>query len=452
MNHYAASLDIGSSKVALAVGEKTDAGIRIVSYHDAPSAGVQCGEIINDFRIAEVVRVLVQQTEAELDEKLSEVTVGISGRVLHREDHSSFIKRRNASSSISEAEVQRIIRAQYETTSGDEEMVFEATLQRYSTEDRIGITQDELIGMVGSEIVADFILFKGRKSILNRRSKVLDECGLKMNKAILAPIASARAVLSAREMERGVVLVDIGAETTEVAIIKDNLVRHVAIIPFGGETVTGDIKTDTGITHKWAESVKILQGRCCEEYAVENRKLMLKDENGNVEDEVDLVLLTRIIEARMSEIFDAVGYVIDQSDFAKRLPAGVVITGGTAHLDNILQLASSLLERKVRLAAPQGSISSGSVNEAFDVYSSTAVGLILETLDPKLSSVLEQKQEVVLQDPEPPVDPPKKSRNGLFGGRGKGSKGVDENPKQPSIFDDLFKPIEEKIMSQDNSA
>lgn len=446
--NYAAALDFGSSKVALAVGEKTDAGIRIVSYHDAPSAGIESGEIINDFRVAEVVRALIQQAEAELDEKITEVSVGISGRVLHREDHSAFVKRRNAGACISEAEVRRIIRAQYEAAAGEEEMVFEAAPQRYSTEDRFGITQDELIGMVGSEIVADFVLFKGRKSILERRAKVLGDCGLKLDKAILAPIASARSVLSAREMERGVVLVDIGAETTEVAIIQDSIVRHVAIIPFGGETVTGDIKTDTGITRRWAESVKIQQGRCCEEYAVENRKLMLKDENDNVEDEVDLVLLARIIEARMSEIFDAVGYVIDQSDFARRLPAGVVITGGTAHLDNILQLASSLLERKVRLAAPQGSISSGSVDEAFDVYSSTAVGLVLETLDPKLSSALEFEQgpETVPQDyPEPPVDPPRKTRSGPFGGRGRGSKGDDS----PGLFDGIEKLF--RVEQNDNA-
>ncbi len=446
--NYAAALDFGSSKVALAVGEKTDAGIRIVSYHDAPSAGIESGEIINDFRVAETVRALIQQAEAELDEKITEVTVGVSGRVLHREDHSAFIKRRNAGACISDAEVRRIIRAQYEAAAGEEEMVFEAAPQRYSTEDRFGITQDELIGMVGSEIVADFVLFKGRKSIFERRTKVLGDCGLKLNKAILAPIASARSVLSAREMERGVVLVDIGAETTEVAIIQDSIVRHVAIIPFGGETVTGDIKTDTGITRRWAESVKIQQGRCCEEYAVENRKLMLKDENDNVEDEVDLVLLVRIIEARMSEIFDAVGYVIDQSDFARRLPAGVVITGGTAHLENILQLASSLLERKVRLAAPQGSISSGSVDEAFDVYSSTAVGLVLETLDPKLSSALEFEQgpETVPQDySEPPVDPPRKTRSGPFGGRGRGSKGDDS----PGLFDGIEKLF--RVEQNDNA-
>lgn len=440
MNHYAVALDFGSSKVALAVGEKTDAGIRIVSYHDAPSAGIESGEIDNDFKVAEVVRALVRQAEAELGEKISEVTVGISGRVLHREDHSAFFRRRNAGASISEAEVRRIIRAQYETTAGEEEMVFEAALQRYSTEDRIGITQDELIGMVGAEIVADFILFKGRKSILDRRAKVLGDCGLKLHKAVLAPIASARSVLSAREMESGVALVDIGKGTTEVAVVRDNIVRHVAVIPFGGEAVTSDIKTDAGITRQWAENVKIQQGRCCEEYAIENRKLVLRGEDDSVDGEVDLVLLTRIIEARLSEIFDAVAYVIERSGYANRIPAGVVITGGTSHLDNILQLAGSLLGRKVRLAAPQSAITGNSVEEAFDVYASTAVGLVLETLDPKLTAALENEPAAEVQAAEAPEDAPAEPapqpprtparRRGIFGGKKAESDG-------PGLFDGI---------------
>ena len=203
--------------------------------------------------------------------------------------------------------------------------------------------------------------------------------------------------------ENGVALVDIGKGTTEVAIVKDYIVRHVAVIPFAGEAVTCDIKTDTGITRQWAENIKVLQGRSCEEYAIENRKLVLRDGNDNVDFEVDLMLLTRIIEARLSEIFDAVAYVIEQSGYAGRIPSGVVITGGTSHLDNILQLAGSLLGRKVRLAAPQGSILDDSAEFAFDVYASTAVGLVLESLDPKLSNTIEFEQELPKQTVEPPV-------------------------------------------------
>lgn len=443
-----AALDFGSSKVALAIGKKTGAGIRIVGYYDAPSAGIECGEIDNDFKVAEVVRQLLAQAEDGLGEKIDAVTVGLSGRVLHRKDLSCTLTRPNAGASITDAEVRQFIRSQYRTEAGSGEAVFDALAQRFSTDDRIGIAQDELIGMVGARVEADFVLLGGRKAILDRRIAVLEQCGLRLHKAVLAPIASARAVLSAQEMENGVALVDIGKGTTEVAIVKDNVVRHVAVVPFGGEAVTGDIKTDTGITRQWAENVKILQGRCCEEYAIENRKLVLKNENDGVDGEVDLMLLTRIIEARMSEIFDAVGYVIEQAGFAGRLPSGVVITGGSSHLDNILQLAGSLLGQKVRLAAPQSAITSDSVESAFDVYASTAVGLVLETFDPRLSGALEYDAEVApVQPEEQPSEPvpgpapepqPDRGRGGLFGGR-RGGKRSGRSDNGPSIFDDIFR-------------
>lgn len=442
MKDQVAALDFGSSKVALAIGRRAGAGIRIVGYYDAPSAGIECGEIANDFKVAEVVRQLVEQAEKEIGEKIEDVTIGLSGRVLHRKEQMSSVKRKNANSSIMEMEVQQIIRSQYYSPVGKSEAVFESVPQRFSTEDRIGITKDELIGMIGSEVEAEFVLFSGRKTILERRLKVLEECGLKPFKAILAPLASARAVLTAREMENGVALVDIGKGTTEVAIVKDYIVRHVSVIPFGGEAVTSDIKTDTGIPRQWAENIKILQGRCCEEFAIENRKLVLKDENNNTDFEVDLMLLTRIIEARMSEIFDAVAYVIEQSGYANRIPSGVVITGGTSHLDNILQLAGSLLGRKVRLAAPHGSITDDSAEYAFDVYASTAVGLVLESLNPKLSNAIEFDLEVSKQAAEQPVepepDPEPIKRGGFFGGRIGGKRGS-KTDSGPSIFDDIFK-------------
>lgn len=440
-DRYVAALDIGSSKVALAVGEKTGAGIRIVGYHDAPSAGVECGEINNDNKVAEIVRTLIDRAGAGLGEKINEVTVGISGRVIHRMKQDSVVKRVNPDAGITQQEVLQIVRSQFKARIGEGEAVFEAVPQSYDTEDRIGIVSDELVGMTGKELEAHFTLFGGRKAILDRRIKVLELCGLALHKAVLTPVASARAVLTSREMESGVVLVDIGKGTAGVAVIRDNIVRHVAVIPFGGEAVTGDIRTDTGITRQWAENIKIQQGRCCEEYAIENRKLVLRDESDFVEGEVDLMLLTRIIEARMSEIFDAVAYAIGQSGYANRIPAGVVITGGTSHLGNIAQLAGSLLGCKVRLAAPQGAVTGDSVEEAFDVYASTAVGLVLETLDPMLSFALESEPEPeqpvgravetgTVPDPEHPKSTPR--GRGLFGGKRGGGDG-------PGLFDGIEK-------------
>ena len=397
MSRYAAALDFGSSKVALAVGEKTPGGIRIISYHDTASAGIECGEIINDFKVEEIVRTLVAQAEAALSEKIDEVTVGLSGRILHCKELPCQINRTDPKAYITEEEVRQITRTRYNATLEGGDTVFEAAPQKYSTEERFGINHDELIGMVGGTIEATFRLFYGKKTILDRRITILENCGLKLNKAILAPIASARAVLTKPEMENGVALVDIGKSSTEVAIIKDNIVRDLAIIPFGGESVTNDIKNVTGITNRWAETIKIQHGRCCEEFAVENKKLVLKNENDSDDGEVEISLLARVIEARMSEIFDAVRYFIEQSGYGQKLTSGVVITGGTCHLDNILQLAVALLGQKVRLAAPQGAITGDSVEDAFDVYAATAVGLVLETLDPMLSHAVEFKKDVVVE-------------------------------------------------------
>ncbi len=385
MNKYAAALDLGCGKVALAVGEQTSSGIRIVSYHDAPSVGIEYGEIVNDMKVEELVRSLVSQTEAELQEKIDRVTVGLSGRGIHCIDDPEQVTRPNPQAYITDEEVNRIIRKRFEENPGNGEQVFEAIPQRYGTEDRIGITRDELVGMLGRQIDVDFKLFLGRRTLLERRRFILRNCGLAVDRAILSPIASARAVLSNPEMENGVALVDMGRNSTEVAIVKDNIVRYVAVIPFGGESITGDIKNVAGITRDWAEILKIKHGRCCAEYAVENKKLLLKNENEAIDGEMEISLLVRTVEARLSEIFDAVRYVIEQSGYASKLTSGIVITGGVCHHEDFIQLDNAMLGQKVRLAAPQGSIDSSSVEDAFDVYASTAVGLVLETLDPMLS-------------------------------------------------------------------
>ena len=306
MSRYAAALDFGSSKIALAVGEKSDSGVKIISYHDVPSAGIESGEIVNDFKVEEVVRGLVEQAKADLPEEIGTITFGLSGRVLHSKSVPVQITRRDPASYILEDEVRQITRARYKTALEGDEIVFEAVPQKYSTEDRIGISYDEIIGMVGGQLEVDFKLFYGRKSLRDRRINILEKCGLAPGKAILNAIASARAVLSRPEMENGVALVDIGKGSTEVAIVKDNIVRHVAIIPFGGESVTGDIKNVANITRDWAEIVKLRNGRCCEEYAIENKKLVLKSENETVEGELEMSLLVRTVEARLSEILDAV--------------------------------------------------------------------------------------------------------------------------------------------------
>lgn len=385
MSNYVASIDFGSAKIALAIGEQSDNGIRIVSYHEAEAVGISNGEIIKDRQVVETVKDLIGKAEEDIQEKISEVTVGLSGKTLKSKTVSCSKLRSNPDSYIDEKELSEITRGRYNSDVEYGEAIFDAIPQSYNLDEYLGISHEDIAGRKGRQIEASYYLVYGKDSILSRRLEILNACSLKAKKAILSPIASARAVLTAQEMENGAVLVDIGKGTTEIAIVKDNIVKAVATIPFAGESVTKDIKNVANVTAKWAEDVKMLHGCCCAEFTPENKKLILRGQDNMLEGEIELPLLSEVIEARMSEIFEAVRYIVDQSGYADKLAGGVVLTGGTAYMEYIQQLAKAFMGQKVKLAAPRNSIAYDSVTEAFDAYSSTAVGLVLETISPMLS-------------------------------------------------------------------
>lgn len=397
MSKFITALDLGSSKIVLAVGEISDDGIKVVGYFDAPSSGVNGGEIVNDMKVESVVKELLNKAETSIPGlgTIEEAVVGISGRVLHSSSMDCNVTRSNPGSYIQSSEIDEMTRSRYKAVLENDEIVLEAVPQSYNTQEQVGMQRDDIIGVCSPTIESTFRIFSGKKPLLERRRIVMDHCGIKISKAILAPIASARAVLTSHEMENGAALVDIGKSVTEIAIIKDNIVRHIAVIPFGGESITKDIKHVANITAEWAEATKVSNGCCCEEYSPDNKKLVLHGTGGIIDGEIELTQLTRIIEARMSEIFDAVRYTIDQSGYAQKLNAGVVLTGGCIYLDSIMHLAKALLGQKVRLAAPMGSIDGASVDEAFDPYASTAVGLILEAADPMLSHTINRVSALV---------------------------------------------------------
>ena len=379
------AIDFGSSKIAVACGVRQGGGVKIVSYHDAPSSGITHGEILNDFQVESTVRELIDKVSEDIGEPVNDVVVGIGAKILHNDNKLFTTVRNAASTAISEAEIEDITRKRFNTHNADDEVVLEAVPERYNIDDYIGLDAASLKGMTGKEIETQFLLVFGKADIMNRRRNILDRCGLTMRKAVLSPIAAARAVLTEPEAENGAALLDIGHGTSELVIVKDNLVREVATIPFAGESITRDIKNLTNITSKWAEDVKVAQGCCVESEIAENSKLLLKDAEGNTVSEIDNVLLSRIVGARMTEILEAVKYILDNSPYGGKLPSGVIITGGTAHLGSLRQLAQAVLGRKVRLAAPRTTITSDSVEAAFDTFASVATGLVLEGFESGLS-------------------------------------------------------------------
>lgn len=453
MNEKKAVIDFGTGKISIAVGESTPSGIRIISYQEAPSAGIKSGEILNDSRVEQTLGELLKKTAEETGIEIDSASVTLGGKVLHCVDYLYRKNRNNPSERIDKEEIDIITRERYLSPTDNGEAVFEAAPQKYNVDDSIGQTLDEIIGMEGSMLEAEYLIISGKEELINKRRNVLKNCGVRMEKAILSPIASARAVLTAPESENGVVLVDIGCGTTEIVIIRDNVIRDAAVIPFAGQSITTDIKEETSTSLKWAEKVKLEYGCCCEEYVPENKKLELIGQEGYSEGEIDLTLLSRVIEARMSEILESVRYFIDKSKYASRIPAGVVITGGTCYLENITQLAKAILGRKVRLAAPLSSITDNSVDGAFDAGASSAVGAVLEIFSPVLShSILDngkpsvkanQNNPPILQlfQDEPPVNAVKKQKKKT---EQKTKEPKQKEPKTQSLWDKMFGPANDK--------
>ena len=392
MNQYLSAIDFGSSKVTLAVGRRTDSGIQIVYYRDTPVSGIRNGEIINDLRVVESIRPMLEDASRQIGEPITEAIINISGKFLHSKDTTSRYARKDAARYIDERDIRQMTAEQFnKSVEGGDNRIFEVIPQRFNIDDQIGVRCDEVVGMGGGIIEGFFKVIYGRQALISRRVKILRDCGLKLRKTCLSSVASAHAILTRQEMDNGVAVVDIGRGTTDIAIIKGHVVREAAVIPFGGDSITNDIRNVTNTTYEWAEKLKEYYGDCLSEFTPENKLLVLRGADNVEEGNIELTLLTNIIEARMSEIMDAVFYVLDKSGYMGKLPAGVVITGGTCYLSHILPLARAILNCKVRLAAPRSSITPDSSLDAMNASSSTAVGLVLEGFDSMLSFEPENK-------------------------------------------------------------
>lgn len=432
MGKYITAIDFGSSKIAVTAGERTGTCNRIIMYADTPVVnGIRNGEIRNDMKVVNALRPLLQKAAAECGEEITNAVVGISGSFIKSMDVRGEHVRGERDRYILDEEIRQLAAEQFKQKIAPDEVVFEVIPQKFNVDDQIGLKLDEVIGMSGSKIEGFFKVFYGKRELLERRRKILEECGVVIKKAVLSPIASATAVLNPQEMENGVAMVDIGKNLTEIAIVKDNIVREIACVPFGGDAITNDIKSVANLTYEWSERVKLRFGCCVEELTPENKQLVLCGEDNVEEGTVELSLLSRIIEARISEIFDAVAYIIRESGFEGKLPSGIVLTGGSCYLEYILPLARVLLGAKVRLAAPRSSITTDSAIGAMDAYSSTAVGLNIEGLKSRLSyvreapartvtSVIDEKPAVVEEPQAAPSQTEKPKKGGFIGSLGRG--------------------------------
>jgi len=372
------AIDIGTTKIVALIAERTkDQKYEVLGLGKAPSHGVKRGVVIHIDETVEAIAKARDEAEQMAGYRMSEVYVGIAGQ------HIKSIKNRNQKyideEEIGQEDVDYLFEQMSRTPMDPGEEILHVIPQSYIVDEETDVTRP--VGMSGRVLEANFHLVIGRIDSAKNITKCVERAGLKVKKLILEPLASATACLTDDEREAGVVLVDIGGGTTDVAVFYNDVVRHTAVIPFGGNVVTNDIKEGCSILLRHAEALKTQFGSAMGDTAPEDKVVTIPGISGRDPREISFKNLAYIIQARMDEILDAVSFEIDESGYAEKLSAGIVLTGGGSMLKDLPQLVSFKTSFDVRMGYPGQHLvpdTDPSINQP--IYA-TGIGLVMEGYD-----------------------------------------------------------------------
>lgn len=432
MNEYVAAIDLGTTKIVTLIGKKNPNGkFQIVSQSKTPSTGIKRGVVLNIEETVASIQRTVEEAQAQSGIILSDVFVGIAGQHIRSIKNRGYINRDNIESEITAEDVQKLINDMYKIPIEVGEEILHVLPQDFIVDNEPGVRP---IGMMGRRLEANFHIVIGQTASAKNIEKCVNRVGLKVNDLILEPLASSEAVLTEDEKEAGVVLVDIGGGTTDVAMFYDGIVRHTAVIPFGGNVITNDIKEGCSILFRQAESLKVQFGSALGDMAPEDKIVTIPGISGRDPKEISFKSLAYIIQSRMEEIIDAVNYEIDNSGYAEKLSAGIVLTGGGALLRHLSQLVKFKTGYDVRIGFPNEHLSADCSEDINQPMYATAIGLILKGYD-QVSHIEKEVEEIIVKK-EVEVTPEQKEV-------------IRTNVKKSSIMDGLKKTLANMFEEKD---
>jgi cell division protein FtsA len=380
MSKVIVGLDIGTTKIACFVGKKNEHGkIEILSMGKSESLGVTRGIVANIDKTIQSIQAAVKETQGRVDGSLviRSVNVGIAGQHIKSLQHRGIHTRQQIDMEISQKDVDVLIEDMYKLVMQPGEEIITVLPQEYIVDNEQGIKDP--IGMAGRRLEANFHIITGHVGAVLNINKCVERSGLEVKEIILEPIASADAVLSEEEKEAGVVLVDIGGGTTDVAIFHEGIIRHTAVIPFGGNVITDDIKEGCTIMRRHAESLKVKFGSALASESQVNEVVCIPGLKGRDPKEITVKNLASIIQARMEEIIEMVNIEIVNSGYAKKLIAGIVVTGGGSQLKHITQLFEYQTGMDTRVGYPTEHLAnSNHIENLTSPMYATGIGLVLK--------------------------------------------------------------------------
>ena len=370
------ALDIGTTKVCAIAGRKNEHGkLEILGVGKVDSVGVMRGVVTNIEKTVNAIHEAVSSAERMAKTKFTHVHVGIAGQHIKSLQHRGILTRDNDHTEISQKDIQRLMNDMHKLVLPPGDKILHVIPQEYTVDNEQGITDP--IGMSGVRLEANFHIITGQISASNNIHRCVERTTLKVESMTLEPIASAVAVLSDEEKEAGIALVDIGGGTTDITIFQEGIIRHTAVIPFGGNVITSDIKEGCTVMQHQAEALKVKFGAAMSEEVYDNRIITIPGIKGRDYKEISEKNLARIIQARMEEIFDYVVWEIRRSGYERKLIGGIVLTGGGSLLRDIEKLCEFHTGMSTRIGVPIEHLGHGYTEQVASPIYSTAIGLLL---------------------------------------------------------------------------
>lgn len=372
-------LDIGTTKIAAIVGRRNEFGkVEILGIGKAESLGVNRGVVVNIEQTVASIKAAVSIAADKANVDIGEVIVGIAGQHIKSMQHRGMITRQSLEDEVNQKNIDDLIDNMHRLVMSPGEEIIHVIPQEYIIDNEAGIKNP--IGHSGIRLEGNFHIITGQVSAVKNIFKCVDRSGLQTVDLHLEPLASAEAVLSDEEREAGVVLVDIGGGTTDVAIFYDGIIRHTAVIPFGGNIITDDIKEGCGIIRTQAEQLKVKFGSALSQENQENEIISIPGLRGRPHKEISVKFLAQIIQARMEEILEFVLFEIKSSGFERKLAAGIVVTGGGSLLKHLPQLVMLTTGLDCRIGTPNEHLA-GNDDELKNPLYATGVGLVMKGIE-----------------------------------------------------------------------
>lgn len=373
------AIDIGTTKIATIVGAKNKFGkIEILAYANVPSKGVLRGAVANIKDATDSIARSVKEAADKCNVEIAEVVVGVAGQYIKSNNQSTSLT--ISGEEVTESDIQKMMADIQQISQKPGEKIISVIPQDFIIDNVYGITNP--IGYSGKHIKGNFHVVSVTESIIKNITKCLTANNLNVQEFYLEPIASAAAVLTEEQKESGVCLIDIGGGTTDIAIYHENIIRHSAVIPFGGNIITSDIKEVCKLTEKQAERIKIEHGSAITTEDLKRKILKITKPTDNLLDKseqartVDAYLLSEVIGARIEEIIEYVDIELEKSGYKEKLSYGIILTGGGSLLKNIQTAFMANLGIDTSVGIPNQHITT-TIDELKSPMYSTAIGLLI---------------------------------------------------------------------------